>query len=170
MRLSVQLLKDHLVDFMIAAESLFLNDIEDKKYQGELQHRLSMRCACLLGSDVSSRSTVREYMRQAYNIRRSVVHGSMKTIKLRDKNRNPIPLEQFLGTIQMYVHRVIRLMIDQAASVRQNEPLFDWERVMLSGGNLIVGDKADVADGPQAPRIPLRRRASLSRAIRATYG
>lgn len=88
-------------------------------------------------------------MRQAYNIRSSVAHGSMKTTKPRGENRNPIPLEQFLGTIQMYMHRAIRLMIDQAASVRPKEPLFDWERVMLSGGNLIVGDKTDVADGPQ---------------------
>jgi hypothetical protein len=141
--------EDRLVDFMIAAESLLLNDIEDKKYQGELQYRLSMRCACLLGSDVSSRSTVREYMRQAYNIRSSVVHGSMKTIKPRDENRNPIPLEQFLGTIQMYINHAIRLMIDQAANVSPKESLFDWERVMLSGGNLIVGDKTDLADGPQ---------------------
>jgi hypothetical protein len=141
--------EDRLVDFMIAAESLFLNDIEDKKYQGELQYRLSMRCACLLGSDVSSRSIVREYMRQAYNIRSSVVHGSVKTIQPRDENRNPIPLEQFLGTIQMYMHRAIRLMIDQAATVGPKEPLFDWETVMLSGGNLIVSDKTAVADGPR---------------------
>ncbi|MBA2524770.1 MAG: hypothetical protein H0V18_03150 [Pyrinomonadaceae bacterium] len=141
--------EDRLVDFMIAAESLFLNDIEDKKYQGELQYRLSMRCACLLGSDLSSRSAVRAYMQQAYNIRSLVVHGSMKTIKPRDENRNPIPLEQFLGTIQMYMHRALRLMIDQAASVRPKEPLFDWERVMLGGENLIISDKTTSADAPR---------------------
>jgi hypothetical protein len=138
--------EDRLVDLMIAAESLFLNDIGDKKYQGELQYRLSLRAACLLGGDASGRSVVRGHMRQAYNIRSAVVHGSAKTFQPKNEEGNPIRLEEFLGIIQMYVHRTIRLMIDQAARVEPKQPLFDWEKAMLSGPDLTASDNTAVEE------------------------
>jgi hypothetical protein len=69
-------------------------------------------------------------IKQAYKFRNAVVHASSRTIRIKDEQGNLIELEQFLGTFQAYTHRALRLMIEQAASVDVNEPLFDWNTLV----------------------------------------
>jgi Apea-like HEPN len=66
--------EDSLVDLMIAAESLFLNDLGRR--DGELKYRMSLRAGWLLGHDHGSRLDVYKQFRRAYDVRSNVVHGN----------------------------------------------------------------------------------------------
>jgi hypothetical protein len=66
------LMEDRVVDFLIAAEAIFLSDAGSAKYRGELQYRLALRAAFLMGTDDASRIVIYDYFRQAYKIRSSV--------------------------------------------------------------------------------------------------
>ena len=67
-RLTVE---DKLIDYMIAAESLFLDSDKD-----ELSYRLSMNAAAWCSSTINSKKSVFELFRKAYAARSKVVHGS----------------------------------------------------------------------------------------------
>jgi hypothetical protein len=124
--------EDRLVDLMIACESLFLNDLSA---QGELSYRLALRAAYLLGNDTAARTTVYHNVKQAYNFRSAVVHGSSRTIQIKDEHGEPVKLDQFLGIIQAYMHRALRLMIERAATLTPSQILFDWDALILNQNN-----------------------------------
>ena len=120
--------EDRLVDFIIACESLFLSD---SPAQNNLSNTLAQRVAYLLGNNAAGRTTVFHDIKQAYKFRNAVVHASSRTIQIKNEQGNPIEVEQFLGIIQAYTHRALRLMIERAASVDVREPLFNWNNVDL---------------------------------------
>lgn len=68
--------EDRLVDLLIAAESLFLQD-EGK----ELSYRLRQRVAFLLGTTLQDRLAISSDIKNAYDSRSKVVHGSGKNHK-----------------------------------------------------------------------------------------
>jgi hypothetical protein len=61
-----------------------------------------------------------------------VVHASPRTIRIKNEHGDPIEVEQILGIIQEYTHQALRLMIERAASVDPNEPLFNWNTLILN--------------------------------------
>lgn len=63
---------DRLLDCVIALESLFLKSGENQ----EMSYRLSQRGALLLGDDAENALEVKENLREAYNRRSRLVHGS----------------------------------------------------------------------------------------------
>lgn len=81
--------EDALLDLMIAAEALFLTDVGDDKYRGELRFRLALRAAMFIDSD-DRRATFRA-IRLAYDLRSQLVHGGTP----------PSPPEPYL-TIQSF--------------------------------------------------------------------
>ena len=115
--------EDRLVDFIIACESLFLSDAPA---QGNLSNTLAQRAAYLLSNNTPERTTVFHNIKQAYKFRNAVVHASSRTIRIKDEQGAPLEVEQFLGIIQAYTHRALRLMIERAATVNLKEPLFKW--------------------------------------------
>jgi len=119
--------EDRPVDFTIACESWFLSD---SPTQRNLSNTLAQRVAYLLSNNGAGPSTVFHNIKQAYKFRNGVVHATSRTIRIKDEQGNPIELEQFLGTFQAYTHRALRLMIERAASVDLNEPLFDWNSLI----------------------------------------
>jgi hypothetical protein len=119
--------EDRLVDFVITCESLFLSD---SPAQGNLSNTLAQRVAYLLSNNTADRTNVFRNIKQAYKLRNAVVHASLRTIRIKDEQGNPFELEQFLGIIQAYTHRALRLMIERAASVDLKEPLFDWNTLI----------------------------------------
>ncbi len=77
-----QQLDDRIVDLIIAAESLFLNDQGNR---GEQRFRLALRAAKFVESPRYDPRQVFALMREAYDIRSDLVHGgSIKKIKLPD--------------------------------------------------------------------------------------
>jgi hypothetical protein len=119
--------EDRLVDFIIACESLFLSDSSAHK-----SDRLARRIAYLLSSNAAGRTTILHNIKQAYKFRNVVVHGSSRTIRIKDEHGDLIEMQQFLGIIQEYTHRALRLMVERAASVDLKEPLFDWNTLILN--------------------------------------
>jgi len=68
-------LEDAVVDYIIAAEALFLRDVGSPDDRGELGYRLALRAGVLLeGGDRSRRNTV-QFMRRAYDLRSVIAHG-----------------------------------------------------------------------------------------------
>ncbi len=63
-----------LVDYWIACESLFGDDVE----MGELTYKLSLRIARFLGESPTERATLREAAKEAYRGRGLLLHGSRK--------------------------------------------------------------------------------------------
>jgi hypothetical protein len=63
--------EDKLIDLMIAAEALFLNDGTD-----ELSYRLATRAALFLAGSRDKRVRVFQSLRTAYRVRSAVVHGT----------------------------------------------------------------------------------------------
>ena len=116
--------EDRLIDFIIACESLLLSD---SPAQRNLSNTLAQRVAYLLSNNAASRATVFHNIKQAYKFRNAVVHASSRAIRIKDEQGDPLEVDQFLGIIQTYIHRALRLMIERATSVNLKEPLFDWD-------------------------------------------
>ena len=71
-------------------------------------------------------------IKHAYKFRNAVVHASPRTVRIKDEQGDPIEVEQFVGIIQEYTHRALRLMIERAADVDEKEPLFQWNTLILN--------------------------------------
>ena len=68
--------KDSLIDLRIALESLYLKDLGNDKYRGEMRFRLPLYGAWHLGEDFVDRKNIRKKLRDVYDEASSVVHGS----------------------------------------------------------------------------------------------
>jgi hypothetical protein len=116
------LLADRIVDLVIAAESLFLGDL-DEKYRGELRFRFALRAAKFIEHAAYSEHDVFRVMRQAYDARSAVVHGgSPKETRLPDNQSATLPT--FIDAIEDLVRRGLRKalsMREDGKSVRQAE-------------------------------------------------
>jgi hypothetical protein len=63
---------------MISCEAFLLNDIEE---HGELQFRLALRAAYLLGKTSGEKKAIFKFAKRAYNIRSKIAHGNALTDK-----------------------------------------------------------------------------------------
>ena len=127
------LLADRIVDMVIAAESLFLGDL-DVPERGELRFRFALRAAKFIEHPVYGERELFHVMRRAYDARSAIVHGgSPKDTRLPDnKSAN---LSAFIDAIE----ELVRLglckglsMGDDGKKLRQAEY---WEDLLLSKPN-----------------------------------
>jgi hypothetical protein len=130
-------LEDRVIDLFIAAEALFMSDFEPKKnpYVGELRYRLSERVGLFVGgSDMTVCRNVFRHMRDAYDLRSSIVHGSRsderKFPKKQDGSR--MSLEEFVWAIQEYMRIAIRKSIHLATLPNSPMPLVNWDELIFS--------------------------------------
>ncbi len=65
--------RDGFIDCIIALENLFL-----KNTDRELGYKLSLRIAYLLGQNENHRSELFEFVKEAYSLRSSIIHGEEK--------------------------------------------------------------------------------------------
>ena len=68
-------LEDRFIDLRIALESLYLQNIGNEKYRGEMRFRLSLTGAWHLGSDLEERKKVRKNLLDAYDAASKAVHS-----------------------------------------------------------------------------------------------
>jgi hypothetical protein len=85
--------EERVIDQMIAFEALFLGG------EQELQYRLALRVASLIGEDAASRKRIFDDMRDAYQLRSKIVHGSARI----DRGK----LERILPKTEEYLRRSI---------------------------------------------------------------
>jgi len=124
------LLADRIVDLVIAAESLFLGDLDDK-YRGELRFRFALRAAKFIEHPNYGERDVFRVMRQAYDARSAIVHGgSPKETQL--PNDQSAKLRTFIDAIEELVRLGLRkalLMKEDGKKIRQAEY---WDTLVFS--------------------------------------
>jgi len=97
--------EDRLIDLVIAAEAMLLND------EAELRFKFGLRAAHLLGATPAERRTIFDLFDRAYVARNKVVHGT-------DKAQIDASLIENLGE---HVRRLLRIGADAAASGERNK-------------------------------------------------
>jgi hypothetical protein len=108
------LLADRIVDLVIAAEALFLGDL-DENYRGELRFRFALRAAKFIEHMSYSEHDVFRVMRQAYDARSAIVHGgSPKGTRLPGNQSADLPT--FIDAIE----DLVRLGLRKALSMKEN--------------------------------------------------
>jgi len=66
--------EDKLIDFIIALEALFLKEEE----KSELTYKLAIRMATFLGDNKKEKQQIFSDVKNAYNVRSKIIHGSSK--------------------------------------------------------------------------------------------
>jgi hypothetical protein len=123
--------EDVVLDLMIAAEAIFLSDMD----QLELSYRLALRAAFFLADSPEERETVFRHMKKAYDARSKIAHGGeIKTVRSADGTE--MPIEEHAQITQEYLRRALHKLIDLAPS---SGPLVAWDALVLGympqGGN-----------------------------------
>ncbi len=128
-KLSRKSILDRLLDLMIAFEALFLNDIGGQD-RGEMRFRLSLRVAYFL-REGRERKTIFNEMREAYNIRSSIVHGDEYDLP-RVEGR-AVPLNQFVARIEGYLRESLRKFVELAQQQGGLPPkLVNWDDILFT--------------------------------------
>lgn len=122
---------DEIVDLMIAAESFFLSEM-DEKYRGELRFRLATRAASLLGTTLDERVRLFKFMRRAYDARSVIVHGGVPSQEdLRRLNGVCGSVHEFADDLEDALREALQTAIHLLASGEPFPP--DWEKLMFAG-------------------------------------
>jgi hypothetical protein len=119
------LLADRIVDLVIAAEALFLSDLNEK-YRGELRFRFALRAAKFIEHGRYCEHDVFQVMRRAYDARSAIVHGG----SLPDNESADLPA--FIDAIEELVRLGLRKalsMKEDAKKLRQSEY---WDSLVFS--------------------------------------
>lgn len=124
------LLADRLVDLIIAAESLFLGDL-DARDRGELRFRFALRAGKFIEHPHYGEHDLFRVMRRAYDARSAVVHGgSPKDTSLPDNKFAELTV--FIDTVEELVRLGLRkalAMKDEGKRVRESD---FWDSLVLS--------------------------------------
>lgn len=125
------LLADRIIDLVIAAESLFLSDL-DVQERGELRFRFALRAAKFIEHPVYGERDVYRVMRRAYDARSSIVHGgSPKNASLPDNESAKLPA--FTDAIEELVRlglKKVLAMKEGGTKLRRGEY---WDDLLLRG-------------------------------------
>jgi hypothetical protein len=121
-------LEDELVDVLVAAEAVYLSDVD---YE-ELGFRLSLRAAALCTPEPLNltRRQVFDLMRSAYKMRSKVVHGDVPKAKDMLVAGNPVGLLEFVESVERVVRQGLREGLRRAAGATEQWPP-DWDGMTL---------------------------------------
>jgi len=86
--------EERIIDQMIAFEAICLEG------EQELQYRLALRVACLIGEDAETKINIFNDMRHAYKLRSKIVHG--------DSGVDQKELERILPRTEEYLRKTLR--------------------------------------------------------------
>jgi hypothetical protein len=108
------LLADRIVDLVIAAESLFLSDLNVQD-RGELRFRFALRAAKFIEHPNYGERDIFRVMRHAYDARSAIVHGGLP-------KENPLPENQSatLPTFIDAIEELVRLGLRKALSMKDD--------------------------------------------------
>jgi hypothetical protein len=119
--------EDELLDVMIAAEALYLSDLHNETYRGELRYRLALRAALLADSsrDGLSRRQVFELLKSAYDARSKIAHGGSADPKTLKVQGSRVSLSELVATTRRVLASGCRAALVKAASDEGWPP--DWD-------------------------------------------
>jgi Apea-like HEPN len=120
---------DEIVDLMIAAESLFLSET-DEKFRGELRFRLATRAAFLLGTTPTERVQFFKFLGRAYDARSVIVHGGVLSHEgLRRLNGESGSVHEFADDLECVLRDALQRAIGLIMSDEPFPP--DWVKLMF---------------------------------------
>lgn len=122
-----QLPEDQLIDLMISSEALFLCDVLEEQYRGELRYRLGLRAGFFIGPTASERRDIFRLMRSAYDARSAIVHGGKPDLPARFGN-----LTDFVRKIEEYVREALHKAVVLASVPTTPKYLVDWDELVFS--------------------------------------
>lgn len=116
-----------LVDLTIAAEALFLSDVND-----ELKYRAALRAAFFVADDPADRERVHDSVRDVYDVRSWIVHGKSRKVPTsltRDASKPPnvalaLMVSAFQDTMRLALRKAMKLVAAGAWPPR-------WEHLIL---------------------------------------
>jgi hypothetical protein len=123
-------IEDRIIDLMISAEALFLSS--GGSFQGELKYRLAHRAAMLIGDDIGDRKYVFEFMQNAYNVRSSIVHGSIPKLPKKIDGEE-YTLEEFCSDIEMYLRVSTKKVVSLVSNISGKRIEIDWKSIVFPG-------------------------------------
>lgn len=124
--------EDRVIDLLIAAESLFLNDIENV---GELRFRLSLRAAMFIDTDTEEEQImIYKHMRKAYDVRSTIVHGGSPELPAKPDG-TVYSLSEFSEITAEYIRMAIHKVIDLAKNPSAPKNLIDWDGLIFHRGS-----------------------------------
>jgi Apea-like HEPN len=127
------LIADRIVDLVIAAEALFLSDLDDK-YRGELRFRFALRAAKFVEHANYGEREIFRVMRQAYDARSAIVHGgSPKETALPDNPSASLPT--FIDAIEELVRLALRKALSMKEEGKKVHQAEYWDSLVLSKPN-----------------------------------
>ena len=109
-----RLLADRIVDLVIAAESLFLSDL-DVPDRGELRFRFALRAGKFIEHPDYTEHDIYRVMRRAYDARSAIVHGGSP-----DDTRLPDNQDATLPAFIDAIEELVRLGLRKALSMKQD--------------------------------------------------
>jgi hypothetical protein len=118
-----------LVD-AIAAESLFLGELEPPHERGEMVYRLANRAASFTDGDGQTRRVVLRFMKNAYGARSGIVHsGRLDEAKLRDLDGQRATPARFADDLEELIRRSLRKAVHSVASGTRFPP--NWDELLF---------------------------------------
>ncbi len=127
------LLADRIVDLVIAAESLFLGDL-DVQDRGELRFRFALRAAKFIEHPSYGERDIFRVMRRAYDARSAIVHGgSPKDTRLPDNQSAKLPT--FIDVIEEHVRLGLRKGLSMKEAGKKMRQAEYWDALVFSKPN-----------------------------------
>jgi hypothetical protein len=127
--------EDELLDTMIAAEALYLTELGNEPYRGELRYRLALRAA--VWADASelglAKSEILKLMQSAYDARSAIAHGGTPSTKIMKIQGRPVELPELVKKTKDVISAGCHKALTAAASGQGWPP--DWETIVLTGQN-----------------------------------
>jgi len=111
--------EDKLTDYIAALEALFLGANE----KAELEYRLALRLATLIGGSGQERVHIRRILKIAYAQRSSIVHG--KKLKMVQINGRKYSTEDLAVALEDYTRKSLKRFIQLATQKINQEELLD---------------------------------------------
>jgi hypothetical protein len=118
---------DKIIDLMVAAEALFLSDLKDYEYRGELSFRLALRAGFFIGSSPSERREIYDLFREAYRVRSAIVHGGEPELP-----KGSSSLDEFVNRISNSLRTALHKAILLAGRSDTPKFLVDWANLLFS--------------------------------------
>jgi hypothetical protein len=123
-------LDDRIVDLVIAAESLFLGEL-DEQYRGELRFRFALRAAKFIEHPSYREKEVFLVMRRAYDARSAIVHGgSPKDTRLPDNQSADLPT--FIDAVEDLVRLGLRKALSMKEDGKKMREAEYWDTLVFS--------------------------------------
>jgi hypothetical protein len=123
--------EDAIVDHLIAAEALFLQDARTPEGRGELGFRLAMRAGTMLEATGRHRRPTFMFMKRAYDLRSTVAHGGSAPPEVKVRERGNVPLHQFVSELGQLMRDALLQAVREYASRSNFATSEFWDELLL---------------------------------------